>query len=339
MQPTTFVSLPRDEEHILTEFAKAVVSGKVAILRFVACFLAIGIALAFFRKPLYRSAITAVVVSGADDLGGGQIRGLASQFGIAIGGSSKGTELSPELVVELASSATQRRAIALDSILAPEVGSNERSVGELLGVKNPEGKDVVSVERYTRAVSAALKKTIHTTYNRKTGAISITAVSSSPSLSHHLVTQTAANLELHLFRLSQARASAERVSIEQRIIAQESRLREAEQRLEFFLRRNRAYQGSPELQFEFERLNRSVTLQQQVLISLAQAREQAIGREFRSAPTLTIVEPSIRPVLPEPARGLETIVIAMLVGLFLGILKTLVSMRLKEPQGASQASP
>ena len=93
---------------------------------------------------------------------------------------------------------------------------------------------------------------------------------------------------------------------------------DAEARVAEFVRGNREYRISPELMFELDRLQRVVQLQQQVLVSLAQSREQALSREMPSAPSLTVVEPVVQPVLPEPRRRAIILMFSVFAGTLIG---------------------
>ena len=59
----------------------------------------------------------------------------------------------------------------------------------------------------------------------------------------------------------------------------------------------------PELNFQQERLQRQVQLQQQLYTTLSQSFEQAKIEEVRDTPVITVVEPPEAPVRPDP-RGL-----------------------------------
>jgi uncharacterized protein involved in exopolysaccharide biosynthesis len=121
---------------------------------------------------------------------------------------------------------------------------------------------------------------------------------------------------VHRFNLEtrQSQALAERRFIEARLAETERELVASEGRLQAFLERNRRYDNSPDLRFEYERLQRQVGLRQQVYNSLSQSYEQAKIEEVRNTPVLTVVEPPVRPVEPD-SRGLLP---KALIGLFLG---------------------
>jgi uncharacterized protein involved in exopolysaccharide biosynthesis len=129
--------------------------------------------------------------------------------------------------------------------------------------------------------------------------------------------------ELDAFNVEtrRSRAQAERKFTERRVVELRTELREAEDRLEEFLRRNRITQFSPELTFQRDRLAREISLRQQVYSTMVQAYEQAKIDEVRDTPVLTrITGPTLpsRPDGPGPFR-------AMAFGFLLGVVATLLA--------------
>ena len=102
-------------------------------------------------------------------------------------------------------------------------------------------------------------------------------------------------------------------------------LRIAEDRLESFLKNNRQFSGSPELNFQRDRLERSIALRQEVFTTLTQTLEEARIRQVRDIPVISMVDPPSVPSLPEPrGRGIF-VVLGFLIGGFSGALLSLVS--------------
>ncbi|HEX5830509.1 MAG TPA: hypothetical protein VFY16_05970, partial [Gemmatimonadaceae bacterium] len=113
-------------------------------------------------------------------------------------------------------------------------------------------------------------------------------------------------------------------------------LRAAEDRLQAFLQRNRVYRSSPELVFEFERLDREASVRQQLVASLTQAYEQAKIDEVRDTPVITMVERPEIPVRADRRLLLQKALLGLAVGVVLGIL--LVLLRHYLPGGGASAS-
>jgi uncharacterized protein involved in exopolysaccharide biosynthesis len=120
----------------------------------------------------------------------------------------------------------------------------------------------------------------------------------------------------------QSQAGEERRFTEERLTAARASLRVAEDRLERFLRANRQL-GSPGLIFERDRLQREVTLQQQVVVGLAQAHEDARIREVRDTPVITVIERPTLAAEPDPRGRLVILMSGTLIAFFVGILAAL----------------
>jgi capsule polysaccharide export protein KpsE/RkpR len=79
-------------------------------------------------------------------------------------------------------------------------------------------------------------------------------------------------------------------------------LRASEDRLLAFSQANRRIQDSPDLIAQRARLERDVTMQQQIYTTLAQAYEQAKIEEVRDTPVLTVITPPEVPARPDSRR-------------------------------------
>ena len=292
-------------------------TNRAVLLAGVVLGLVVGLTVALFRPTLYRASTTVLVSSGSSaDLS--QLRGLASQFGLAGALGGTGEEFPPELVAQLARSSFLLLPIVREPFSDSVRGAGGRTLVDLLKAKARGSGDATEEERKAVDAVRRLGRLIDVGVDRKTRAISLSVRSRWPDVSTTVVRRLVEELDSIVFDFSRQRAGAERRSTEARIAPQERRLRDAEARVGEFLRGNREYRLSPELSFELDRLQREVQLQQQVLVSLAQSREQALSREMPSAPSLSVVEPVLTPVLPEPRRRALILLFSVFVGTLFG---------------------
>ncbi|MCE9602044.1 MAG: hypothetical protein K8S21_07505 [Gemmatimonadetes bacterium] len=276
-----------------------------------------GVTVALFRPALYRASTIVLVSSGSSaDLS--QLRGLASQFGLAGALGGTGEQFPPELVAGLARSPFVLLPIVREPLLDSVRNAPGRTLVVLLKAKARGPADSPEEERKAVDAVRRLNRVIDVAVDRKTRSISLSVRSRWPEVSTAVVRRVVAALDSVIFDVARQRAAAERRSMEARIAPQERRLMDAEARVAEFVRGNREYRISPELTFEFERLQRVVQLQQQVLVSLVQSREQALSREMPSAPSLTVIEPVVQPVLPEPRRRAMILVFSVFAGMLIG---------------------
>lgn len=123
--------------------------------------------------------------------------------------------------------------------------------------------------------------------------------------------------ELLRFNLETRQSSAKnrRIFLEQRVRAASDDLRAAEDSVRRFLEGNRSYRGSPSLEFELQRLERSVSTRQELYLQLRQQYESAAIAEVNDIPVLSIIAPAIP---PERKSGPPRLMIA--ISMFFGTL-------------------
>ncbi|HEY8165204.1 MAG TPA: hypothetical protein VIF83_06575 [Gemmatimonadaceae bacterium] len=241
-----------------------------------------------------------------------QLASLAQQVGLAVGGDAG---QSPQFYMDLIKSRP----------VLNEVGSKQYTVrtdsgtvrGDILTLFNAKGLN--AAERRSFVVEL-LQGMIATSTAPKTGVITLTVRTTRPDLS----VQIAGNLldQVNAFNLNtrQQQASAERVFLEKRLAEARGELRAAEENLQAFMLENRDLKSSPTLALEFNRLNRTVDMRQQLYTGLAQAYEQAKIEEVRDLPVITVVEPPEIPLMPDRRHTLRKVMIAMLLSVFAGVV-------------------
>jgi len=235
---------------------------------------------------------------------------LAQQFGVNLGGD--GTERSPQFYADL---------VMTNEILRSTVTKVYRSSSE-----DGEGLDLVTYyrsrgpnreARIERAVPK-LRDDMNVRVNRETGVVSVSVTTKDAVVSEGIVTNL---LELiNTFDLStrQTQARAERQFTGERLSQVTKELEEAEDSLKSFLAENRLFSNSPPLQFEHDRLQRTVFMRQELLTSLAQSYESARIEEVRNTPLVTLVEQPRVAALPDPRRRPLIVASGLVFGLMLG---------------------
>jgi uncharacterized protein involved in exopolysaccharide biosynthesis len=115
----------------------------------------------------------------------------------------------------------------------------------------------------------------------------------------------------------QSNAQERRRFIEERLSLAEDELVSAEDVLKLFLERNRLFRDSPELNFEYERLQRQVTIKQEVFTALRRSYEEARIQEVNDTPVITVIDRAVPPHRKSsPKRRLNVILAFMLGGVF-----------------------
>lgn len=251
----------------------------------------------------------------------GQLAGLAAQFGFSIPLAASGE--SPEFYVALLRSGEIRRS-AVRSTYRIVDGTDPDTTwvtGDLVEMFRIRGRSEArriegAVERLGRRVSVGASP--------ETGIVRLSVQTKWPELSVQIASRLLELVNEFNLQTRQSQASAEREFVTQTLVEARADLTVAEDSLQRFLQSNRRIENSPQLGFERDRLQRVVTLRQEIVISLAQALEQAKIEEVRNTPLITIVEEPYRPARPDRRRLIMKGLVSLALGLFLGIVAAFV---------------
>ena len=120
-----------------------------------------------------------------------------------------------------------------------------------------------------------LEKVVKIQVDDETGIVSLSVKTHYPALSADVANLFVELLNSFNMETRQSEAQERRRFIEGRVAEGEDELRAAEEELKSFLERNRQFQGSPELSFQHDRLQRQVSLKQEVMSTLNREYEEA----------------------------------------------------------------
>lgn len=255
--------------------------------------------------------------SQGSDAGRSGLASLAGQIGIAL--PTGDPSLSPDFYLSLLHSRVLLLTVIRDTVTVEEMGGKRMSLLDLFEV--PAGP---SSRREEQGV-AILRSLILPSVVKLTGVVEVSVSTPWRSVSLQLVTSVLDAVNAYNERTRQGQASSEREFIEGRLALATGELRDAENRLAAFLRTNRNISGSPELVLDRERLERHLTLRQQVFTTLTQGYEEARIREVRDTPVITVFEPPSAPSRPQPRGLLVGVVLGSMLGALIGTLLSLTS--------------
>ncbi len=272
---------------------------------------ALGVGLVTVLLPREYAASATFIPQRADPASGG-IALAATQFGLRLPGVDGGW--GPALYVELLRSPAVLAQIARDSVRT-DSGGARRSVMELLEV--PE---VDAAERVELTVRALRNEVVVASDDKVLGSAQVTVTTRWPQASYEIAVSLLDQVNRFNVESRNAQAASERRFAEEQAREAEERLREAEDRLQDYLESNRALASSPSLQVRRDRLQREVTLRQQVLASLVQSREDARLREVRDVPGITVLEAPEVPALPVSRQLAAKMLFGAFLGFLLGVL-------------------
>jgi uncharacterized protein involved in exopolysaccharide biosynthesis len=294
----------------LMDVATALLRARRLILTFAVLGGLAGLAAGLLSPRLYTSAAIIVPQSTENSAASG-LALAASQFGIRVPTSGGGW--GPPVFVELLRSRSLLEPIALDTVVVAEEGNRRVALADLLEVKASG-----SALRRERAI-AALRRHVTPTENKRLSAVHLSVSTEWPSVSLLLAQRLVREVNKFILEKRRSQAASERQFVEAQASAAERELRAAENRLQSFLQQN-AIVTSPQLGFQRDRLQREVTLRQQVYASLAQNREDARIREVRDTPVITILEPPALAVVGEPRNTVKKAVLGGFAGVMIALL-------------------
>jgi uncharacterized protein involved in exopolysaccharide biosynthesis len=252
------------------------------------------------------------------------VSGLAAQLGVMIPGAD--ASQGPAFYVDLATSRNLLGRLVQDTL---PLSDGPTTLVDWYGVGGATdgARREVAIDR--------LRHDLMATVATKTGVVHVDVTMRSAAL--------AALVNAHLLELlnefnlhtRQSQAGSERRFTERRMTEVRTDLREAENRLASFLKVNRDYQNAPDLRFQFDRLSREVSIQQQLFVSLAQAFEQAKIDEVRDTPVISVVESPEVPARPD-ARFLALKICIAFIGAAVLALLTLLALDFMEDAKARE---
>lgn len=242
--------------------------------------------------------------------------GVAAQFGISIPQSEAGN--SPQFYADLlGSNNILRKTVESQYSLQDGTQGNPASrvsLIDLYGIKRGEHQ-----ERLAEAVRR-LDEDLKASTRRETGVVDLTVTTPWASVSKQIAERLLELVNEFNLDTRRSQASKEREFIESRLRETRTDLEAVEDELQEFLEQNRSYNNSPDLLFEYDRLQRRVNLRQELHTSISQSYEQAKIDEVRNTPVITVVEPPQQPILPD-GRGIRTkgffgIILGGMIGVF-----------------------
>jgi uncharacterized protein involved in exopolysaccharide biosynthesis len=263
----------------------------------------LAVAAGYLARRTYSATASFIPQTSTNQLG--RLATLAAQFGVP--DVSNQAAQSPDFYASLLTSRQLLGGVA-------DTRFPTGLVADWLQVKKPD-----PAIRRERTIDR-LQKRVGAVADAKTGMVEVQARMPDPALAEQVLKRMLELLNDFNLRTRQSQARAERLFTEQRLSEAQADLRQAENRLQAFLQRNRDIFNSPQLKFEQDRLQREVTMRQDLYTNLAQSYEQSRIDEVRDTPVITVVEPVSRPVEPDSRRIIVRAVVGFLLGVMLGVM-------------------
>jgi uncharacterized protein involved in exopolysaccharide biosynthesis len=240
---------------------------------------------------------------------------LAQQFGVDLGSDRPGE--SPQFYVYLLRSDVLLRRVVESEY---EVPRGERDVWRGTLVEYWELDQGSRRSLPWRRAAEMLNDAIAASVSRDPGVVRVTVTMDEPVLAEAVAGNLLQLLNEFNQRVRRERASEEDRFIGARIDEAHERLTAAEGLLESFLRQNRQFDDSPDLVFEHVRLQRRVSMQEELVTSLLRSQEQARIDAVRDTPLFAVIDHPAGSAQPEEPRTIFFGTLGFLLGIVVATL-------------------
>lgn len=264
-------------------------------------FMIIGVVYALLSTPIYQSTLTMYPAAGGEKMGG--LMSMAASFGISAGGSKETYNI--EDVVK-------SRTIAREVVLHKWKTAKYDKPVSLIEYNRNEIKDT------NRAVYSAIKvynSWVSISTDDRTGLMTLFVETEDPILCAEIANYIGRAVTKYVQKYQGGVANRNIDHINDRLIAVNQELKEAEEKIKAFQLNNRDM-SSPQVQLEYGRLERQLQIKQQVYLTLNQQIELAQIEKIKKAPVINILDKAEVPFLKiKPKRSIICIAYTFLGGL------------------------
>ena len=300
---------PADGELSAFQAAALLLSGRRAIATLAVLGAIVGLLFGLLSTKEYRATAKFAPQENAGQMS--NLASIAGEFGVQIpsGGESQGPEFYRELLTSreiLTPVVSRRYAVHGDS--AP---TDSAALLDLADI-DPDAPAV----RISKGIRWLRNEVVTSSVSTQTGIVNLDVTTRWPDISYQIASAILQEVQDFNIKTRHTQAQAQREFLEGRVEEARKELRSAESELQTFLQQNRQFEKSPELVFQNDRLNRAVTMRQEIYTSLSQSYEQARIEEVKNTPVITVLE---TPIVP-PVRESRGTALKGLLGLVLGIL-------------------
>jgi len=228
-----------------------------------------------------------------------------------LGGISLDAGTSPQFYAELFRSNSVLTEI-VRSKFADSPDTNAREMEEILVNRPPSPYRTELAVRKLRQLSDV-------SFDTRTGIVDIGVYARSPVLAKEVCDAFLAGVADFDLKKRQSKAKAERVFMEERYRAAGDDLRGAEEQLRSFYATNRSFENSPALRLAGERLQRDVTIRQELFLNIARQLEEARIQEVRDTPVFSIIDSPTIPTRRALPRRRQILLAGVVLGGLIGV--------------------
>ena len=238
-----------------------------------------------------------------------RLQGLAAQFGMggAIGGTSEFN------IKDLLASRRINKKIIY------KAWKNEKFNEPVNLIEYWEIEGESKEEKFLSAYNS-LKDKITVNKDEETQLITITVMMGEAQLAADVANYITTLIEEYVHNEQKTTTKQNLQYIEKRLETIKKELTKAEEELKRFRESNRVIQSSPGLQMELGRLQRKVTIKQEVYLTLQKEREMAEIELVKETPVINVLDDAMKPQYPSKPKKKLIAIVGAFAGFFLSLL-------------------
>ncbi len=300
-------SLHKKEEIDLLEVFIKAWKHRWFIVIFTVAFIIFGVAYALLKQPLYMSSAKLYKTEG-ESSSASQLQGLASQFGF--GGAFGATEMFN--ITDLVNSRNIKKKVLLHKW---NTNKFEKPVNLIQYFE-------IEAETKREEIHAGLMlldEYISVKTDEETMLTTISALMPEPELSADVTNYIVFLIEDYITNEQKMQTRENLKYINERLDSVKAELLMAEEELKAFRERNRNIGLSPQLQTEQMRLQRKLTIKQEVYLLLQKELEMTKIELVKETPVVNIVDNAEPPALRAKPKRTLIVIISAFLGFFLSL--------------------
>jgi uncharacterized protein involved in exopolysaccharide biosynthesis len=317
-----------NKEMSIIEVVQLIWKRKLFVALFSGIITVLAITYSLVATEYYYSYVSIYPMSEDSGIGGslGQLQGVASSFGINLGGGSA----TPYYIPDIVRSRKMKKAIIakkwdtkefnqqVDLITYWEINDTtgfklKSFIKGLLGSSPDKSK-----ASFIDFGLIKLKDRLGVSVDDDSGLIKVSIMMEEKQLSADIVNYIASEIKKHIAEDIMLQSTKYRQFIEDRLEETKMELAISEDKLTEFRSVDSIIKGNPQLELALGRLMRNVEVNQQVYITLKQQYELAKIDELKETPIINILDKGDAPTLRAKPRRTLIVLLAMLASIFLG---------------------
>jgi uncharacterized protein involved in exopolysaccharide biosynthesis len=231
--------------------------------------------------------------------------GLASSFGVSLGGAAT---VGPQFYAEVLRSREIEVKLLGERFALTPTAHDSAPLIDLLKIKNK------NPERRLYSALRSFDGRLTTDVDARTSIVHVSFDAPTPSLARDVLDSLLSELNRFNLVSRQSTARARRQFLEGQTKAGDSALRADEEELKDFFIRNRQYMTSPDLQFVEQRLQRKMSMQEELVTTLRSNLETARMDEVNDAPVITVIDHPFVPAYRSSPHRTVWVLVALVTG-------------------------